>query len=187
MLSSIDTTLFHFINGGLKSGCLDYLMPMFLKYSDWTLVAAVLLLIILYRDWRKGASFILLAIVAVALTDGIAYRLIKPFFGRIRPCNVLPPGTFNLMAGCSASFSFPSQHAANMFALAAVVSGRYKKAAPYALGIALMTAISRVYVGVHYPADIMGGGVIGYLLGFSVIKIGRRFNLTDNERGIDRA
>ncbi len=181
MLSSIDTALFHFINGGLKSPFLDYLMPMFLKYSDWALVVAVLLLIIVYRDWRRGTSFILLAIVAVALTDGIAYRLIKPFFGRIRPCNVLPPGTFNLMAGCSHSFSFPSQHAANMFALAAVVTGRYKKAAPYALIIASMVAISRVYVGVHYPIDVAGGAIIGYLLGLSVIKIGRRFNLTDNE------
>ncbi|MBU2590447.1 MAG: phosphatase PAP2 family protein, partial [Nitrospinae bacterium] len=154
MLSSIDTALFHFINGGLKGPFLDYLMPMFLRYSDWSLIVALSLLILIYKDWRSGAYFILLLILAVALTDGITYRLIKPFFERIRPCNVIPPGTFNLMAGCSDSFSFPSQHAANMFAVAAVVANRYKKAAPYALITALMAAISRVYVGVHYPIDV---------------------------------
>jgi undecaprenyl-diphosphatase len=105
----------------------------------------------------------------------------KPLFGRVRPCNGLPPGAFRLIVGATSAYSFPSAHAANSFAMASVVSWRFPGFAILAYLIAAAVAYSRVYVGVHYPFDSFAGAFVGLLTGrlaiWIVIALRRRWDL----------
>ena len=121
------------------------------------------------KEKKKALGIIGLVLIAVALSDLIAYRILKPLFGRLRPCHpefYIESGRF--LIGMKTSFSFPSNHAMNMFTAATVLSYFYKKYAGYFFGFAVLIGFSRIYVGVHYPLDIVGGALFGILLGTGV-------------------
>jgi membrane-associated phospholipid phosphatase len=110
------------------------------------------------------------AIVLVLCADGSATAL-RNLFHRIRPCHVLTG--VRLLVGCTDSFSFPSNSAANVFALAAVVAVFHRKLAVPAFVTAAVVGCSRVYVGVHYPLDVFAGAWLGIawgLAGATIIK-----------------
>ena len=95
----------------------------------------------------------------IIVTDQTGYKILKEFFERIRPCNALSDVITPL--GCTGSYSFPSNHAVNNFA-AAVFYFKLFPNLKYPLFItASLVAISRVYLGLHYPSDILGGAIIG--------------------------
>ena len=106
-------------------------------------------------------------IVVVAVGDQVCSQLIKPWVGRIRPCNVL--SGVNLLVGCSQSPSFPSSHAVNIFSSCLLLSYFYKKLTIFFLTIAFLVSYSRIYVGVHYPLDVLGGTVLGFMVFMSIL------------------
>ncbi len=108
-------------------------------------------------------------VVAVALSDQITCSVLKPLVARVRPSNALPEGAFRLLVGKSSAFSFPSAHAANSAAVATVVSWRWPRFAALAFALAALIAYSRVYVGLHYPGDVVGGAVLGIMCGRGAI------------------
>lgn len=156
-VSAWDTALFRFINGGLHFGALDPVMTFITARSY--LVALPVVLLMLVRDRRRMLLALALAIPAVLLADWTGYVL-KNLVGRQRPCNVLE--AVNLLVGCSRSYSMPSNHAANTFAFAATFFLLTKDRLRYALiAIAAVVCLSRPYVGVHYPSDVLVGALLG--------------------------
>lgn len=162
-----DESLFRWINDGWANPVLDAVFPFIteLKYTVFPIALALLAMMVFSK--RKGVvAFVLLALVIVC-ADQLSSFVIKPLVGRIRPCTALEH--VRLLVGCGGGKSFPSSHAVNNFAAAMLLSRFYPKAAPYLFGFATLVALSRPYVGVHYPLDILGGAVLGTLVAFAVL------------------
>lgn len=172
-LGQIDHWLFLLLNGRLTSPLLDKVMPFVTTQEHWYPLLLIVFVALLIWGGRRGRIAAVLLIVAVALADQISCSLLKPIVGRIRPCNALPSDQVRLLVGCSKAFSFPSAHAANSFAMASVVSWGMPKLSFFAFLLAIAVAYSRVYVGVHYPLDVLGGAVLGLLIGGLLTALGR--------------
>ena len=78
-----------------------------------------------------------------------------------------------MLVDCGSGLSFPSSHAVNNFTGAAIISFFYRRQTPYWMAFASLMALSRPYVGVHYPSDILGGAVIGAVIGLSLSSAAR--------------
>jgi len=130
------------------------------------------------RESRKGLQVLGLCLLALAIADSSA-NILKHLFERPRPCRILED--VRLLVGCGRSFSFPSNHAVNAFAVAATFSHFYRKAALPMLFIAFLIAFSRIYVGVHYPSDVIAGALWGGIVTGFVILVHKwllkKFNL----------
>lgn len=154
----LDAALFRFFNGTLTSGVLDVVMPFITDKANYLGVVAVLLALVVFKGSKRDIWGIFLLIAVVLLSDLLS-NTIKHLVGRTRPCIAIEGA--RLLVGCKKSFSFPSGHATNIFAAMVFLSTRYRRATPVFLVFAVAVAYSRVYVGVHYPLDIMGGAVLG--------------------------
>lgn len=180
ILQSIDNSIFYFINVTLANPVTDAIMPFITVEKHWFIFYAIMWLYLMLGAGKKGKVVALLAILLVTITDQASSHFIKDFVQRIRPCHVLPG--VHLLVGCTDSFSFPSSHAVNNFAGAFFFSHFYPKMKYAIYTGASMMAISRVFCGVHYPSDILGGMIIGLLIGWGFIvlweKINSRLKLT---------
>lgn len=128
---------------------------------------AVLLAVLLARAARGPERLRRVAALgaAIALSDGAGSQLIRPLLARRRPCYALPPGTLRWLAPAADVGSMPSLHAANFFAMATVAAAAGPRLGLAALGVAVMVSLSRVYVGVHWPTDVLAGAAWGVACG----------------------
>lgn len=106
----------------------------------------------------------LLTFITLAATDITSHRLIKPAFQRTRPYQTIESA--ELRTHQHTGFSFPSNHAANNFAFAGVLTFLSPQTKWIWIGIASLIAYSRVYVGVHYPLDVLAGALLGWMIAF---------------------
>lgn len=170
-LKHIDTTWFLAINNGMQSAFLDMVCPFMRNQKNWY-VFYVLILWICYKKWQQKSIWILgAAIVLIVVSDQISANLIKNTVQRLRPCNEPSlAGMVNNIVGCGKGFSFVSAHATNHFAIAVFLSTLFYREYQWVLYIALFwaasIAFSQVYVGVHYPFDVLCGGLLGSLFGY---------------------
>jgi undecaprenyl-diphosphatase len=128
-------------------------------------------LMVLYRYRWAGLWMIVCAVLAIVVSDQSS-GFVKHFIHRLRPCATEQVRL--LVAHCSDTFSFTSNHAANHFAIAAFLSLVFRRVKwlPYVLIIwAGFVALSQVYVGLHFPADIAGGALIGVLAGYAAFAL----------------
>jgi undecaprenyl-diphosphatase len=165
LFQAADDGMFRLINRMLENPVFDRLMPILSDKWVAFALAAGLLAIVIVRGDRRAWLLVGVAIASVALSDASG-NLIKHLVDRTRPCHVLPD--VHLLAGCTRSFSLPSNHATNMFALAAVVWLTLHRWRWALVGLATAVAYSRVYLGVHYPSDVLVGALWGASMGWSV-------------------
>lgn len=175
-LSNLDTDLFLYLNG-LHANWLDKVMIAVTQMWVW----APLYLLLIYwtvKQYGKRCWWVFLAVgVVVLCSDQLSAHVCKPFFQRLRPCYnpdlqdliYLPKG----MAG--GRFGFVSSHAANTFAVAAFLTPVLRNYRPW-LGIVLylwafISSYSRIYLGFHYPGDILCGAILGILIGLILWRV----------------
>jgi undecaprenyl-diphosphatase len=173
-LNQIDTAVFYFINVTLHNAFFDWLMPIVTAKETWFPLWIIATVLLLWKGGRKGRLAVLLVIPLIVMTDQISSTLIKSWVARIRPCNVLPD--VHLLGKKLSSYSFPSSHAANFFGLATYFSYLYSRYKWWFFSAAFLVGLSRISVGVHYPLDVVGGGVLGALCAFIIICVYRRVN-----------
>jgi undecaprenyl-diphosphatase len=161
-LNSIDVALFHFFNGSVCNSVFDFLMPIITDLNKQRIVlifVAVILLWMLVRGRRHVKIAAILLIITIVVSDQLSSSVIKYLLERPRPCHALQ--NVHLLVSCGSGFSFPSSHAVNNFAAALILAFFFPRAKWWFFGFAATVAFSRVYVGVHYPSDVIGGAVIG--------------------------
>ena len=123
----------------------------------------VSIVIFLWFKKMRGLALVLAIALAVSVSDFLGATL-KELIARDRPCHVL--SHIKDIANCSNSFSFPSNHAVNSFTFATIVTLAYKNLTFLLYVSALLVGYSRVYLGVHYPTDVLSGALLGILIGF---------------------
>jgi undecaprenyl-diphosphatase len=166
ILREIDVSLFYLINRGLQNIVFDVSMPIITDRYYFMILALMIYMASTHK--KKALIPIVLTIISVALSDWAA-NILKHLIGRIRPCHVLESA--RILVGCTNSFSMPSNHAANSFAIILAVSYMSGKWVRWiALTVALLVGFSRVYIGVHYPSDVLAGALTGIAVSILVIK-----------------
>ncbi len=164
---SIDAAIFFFINQTISNPAFDKFFVFITEVKNWYIAYLILLGILVINGGKYGRIAALGAIVTIALSDQISSSLLKEWIGRIRPCNVLDARIFTDSVGCPSSYSFPSSHAVNNFAIAVFFYRFYPKLKWVLFITASLVALSRPYVGVHYPSDIFFGALIGSVIGYA--------------------
>ena len=166
-LYSIDVAIFFFINHTLSDPVLDWLMPFLTDLNKQKPVIAIVILLVGWVLWKggaKGRAAIGVLIVTIIISDQLNSTILKGIFERVRPCRALEG--VRLLVSCGGGLSFPSSHAVNNFAGAYVITHFYQKQKWFWFSFASLVALSRPYVGVHYPSDIVAGGIVGIIIGF---------------------
>ncbi len=168
-----DTQIFIYLNG-LGSQTYDVLWLFITKQFNWIPFFVVLLYLIYKKVGVKQSLYLLLFIaVLVTFTDQIT-NIFKNGFQRLRPCNTPEINGIIRIVKSSDTFSFFSGHAANSMAVATFLYFVMKRHYKYFVLLflwPLIFAYSRIYLGLHYPLDIMCGYLCGLILGFVMYKV----------------
>lgn len=175
-LEELDQTWFLLINNTLTHTYLDRFFGHItnLHHHSYFLYIVVPACVLFYV-WRsrvRAIKVIALVALVIGLCDTFSYRVLKPVVSRARPKYTLGSQVQVRVSYYPKSDSFPSNHALSGFAVARLLTWFYPLASPWwFFGTAAVIAYSRVYVGVHYPGDVIGGGLIGYFLSSVLIWI----------------
>ena len=168
-LNSIDTELFRWINGH-HCTAMDWTMWTLSQHWSWAIVLVLAFGLLTLRHEPRRWWLVLVGIVLCFLLADQASNLIKDTVCRLRPCWALDDVVmFRTRKG--GQYGFVSSHAANAFAIITLLILRYRKRtwACILLSLwALLTCYSRVYLGKHYPGDILGGALLGIIIGLIV-------------------
>ncbi|GAC1530537.1 MAG: hypothetical protein NVS3B15_09450 [Sediminibacterium sp.] len=171
-LNQLDTWLFLKINTVWTNSFLDAVFPWWRDANAWIPLYLFLILVAVLNFKQKAIPWILFAVITVALTDQVSSTLVKHWVARTRPCNeALLVGRMRLLLdGCSGGYSFTSSHATNHFGFAMFVFMTTRQVfKPWSRLLFLWAAViayAQVYVGVHYPLDILCGGLLGCGIGY---------------------
>ncbi len=175
--------LLELFNRSVANPLFDFIFPFITDSSNWVLPLIVFYIYLFRDDWRRALKALLIAIFCLILSDVMAAQMIKPMVGRIRPSHELSE-SIRLLVGRGGKYSFPSNHAANSMAFAIVTGFFYPQMRRWLLFIAILVGFSRVYVGVHYPGDVMAGALFGFVIGNFILHVYSLFvvNLSITEK-----
>jgi undecaprenyl-diphosphatase len=163
-----DTVLFLLLNHAIANPVFDAVFTTITNGAFWVVPGIAAAIVFLYFQKRKGILVLALMVATVSVSDPVCNRIIKQLVPRMRPCNErvhIEGGRFLL--GRKGSRSFPSSHAMNMFAQAMLLTLLYRRkwVGITAFSFAAIIGFSRIYVGVHYPFDVLAGAVFGVMVG----------------------
>ncbi len=181
MLERIDQQFFLFLNS-LNSPFWDQVMHAISGKLIWIPLYLAILIFLGIRYKRRFLIILLFIILAVTLADQISVHLFKNLVQRLRPCHEPAlEGLVHLFNGeCGGQFGFVSSHATNSFNVA-LISLLLIRKRWFTISIILWAAVvgySRIYLGVHYPGDVICGSLLGALVGWSIYNL---YILTDNK------
>jgi undecaprenyl-diphosphatase len=173
-LDHIDRNLFLFLNG-LNSPFWDQVMwwisdrliwlPLYLLITGW----------LIYRFKWKVVIILVMVALLITLSDQGSVHLFKEVFKRLRPCHEPEiSGLVHLVKGhCGGKYGFISSHAANTFAIATftLLIIRSKYYSIFIIFWATLVSYSRIYLGIHYPGDVLVGALYGFLIGVLIYRL----------------
>ncbi len=171
----LDQQLFFFINDDCHVGFLDKVMPYWRSMYFWLPLYTFFVAFIIEKYKKSGLIFLLSLGLTIGVSDSFSSKLIKKSVQRTRPCyiqnsNLNMKREVKLLVTCGSGYSFPSSHATNHFAVATfiilTVVHKQKWLKWGLLFWAASIALGQVYVGVHYPLDVICGGILGSLIGW---------------------
>ena len=164
-----------FFNKSIVNPVFDLVMPFLTDLNQhWygPVLHGSAWLLLMWKGGKKGRIIGLLLIPLIAISDQLSSTLIKNIVARARPCHEIDGLSVvehvRLLVPCGSGYSFPSSHAVNNFAAATFLSIYFARWRWAFLSWATLVAFTRIYVGVHFPADAIGGAIIGALCGFFV-------------------
>lgn len=172
-LQNLDSDLLLWING-MHCSYFDSFMWTVSKMASWSLIAVVAIVINARKGWKPALFFVLALALAVALADQISSGLIKNLVERPRPTHApeLKALVHVVRDYRGGPFGFVSSHAANAFAVAVVLGCMlpHRAALGSLLAWASLQCYSRMYLGVHYPGDILCGAIVGVVVALCVLR-----------------
>jgi undecaprenyl-diphosphatase len=175
-IMNLNIELFYFINLGMDSSVLDVIMPFITNFGSliaWCIVCALLFVL----GGENGRKVALLGLAALFISN-VAVVFLKYLVVEPRPFLTLP--NVELLVSENEIYSFPSGHTASSFAAATLLGLKYRlnyKGKSFRLvypllAFAAVIGFSRIYIGVHYPLDVVFGAAVGILSALLVLKIG---------------
>lgn len=170
-LQQWDETAFHFLNSTIANPVFDFVMPWITDlHHSWSGIVFLIgiLVLLIFKVGSTALRALLLSAFAMGLSDFLSHYVVKEFFQRVRPISL--PGTV-LRTFTHVGYSFPSNHAANNMAIAVMLALFAPRLWPYFLSWALIIGFSRIYVGVHYPGDVVGGFALGAMCSLLIYQI----------------
>lgn len=166
-LFQIDKSIFYFFNVTISNPVFDIIMPFITNVRNWLPVYLIGVILMIYHDKKRGVIILVGIILLVIISDQLSSSVLKNLFPRLRPMNdPYNNPIINVLVEHTSTKSFPSSHAVNNFAVAVFLSYYYEKLKKIFYGIAIVIGFSRIYVGAHYPSDVLGGALIGLVLGY---------------------
>lgn len=180
-IKSVDTDLFLFLNDK-HNAFFDFIMYWASNRFTWIPLYFFFAFLVFKKIGKRTWLVVAAAVLLILLSDQISNHVFKNNFLRYRPChNLLIQSQVHLNGDCGGTYGFVSSHAANTFALAMFLSLFFYKKIKY-FGVfvfswAAFVSYSRIYNGVHYPADVAVGAIVGMMLGYLVFKWYQNINL----------
>jgi len=178
-MESIDIALFLFLNS-LHHASLDSLMLWISDKYIWIPFYLILLALIIRKHELRSLIIVVPALIfLITLSDQISVHVFKNGFERLRPCyNEDISDLIYLLGNCGGRYGFISSHATNTFALATfIICVMKSRSLLYVMIVwAAVVSYSRIYLGVHYPGDVLVGAVVGSLIGYLVWSITKSAN-----------
>ena len=171
-LYDLDLTVLRFFDLSLASTTMDGVADALTNVHNWYVVYVIAGIALIYRMRVAGLKVVVAALLLIGVTDGLGHYVLKPLVHRERPCAVTRDGShvvpwIRLPIGEKHDESFPSNHALNNFAIAAFFVTLFPRRkwllALYV--VAFLISVGRLYEGVHYPSDVLAGGIIGFNVG----------------------
>lgn len=174
-LKNIDYTIFHFINQTISNYFFDVVMTTLRQATTWIPLYIFLGMYLINKYKLEALKYALYIVLAFALADYISAGILKPLICRLRPCHSSTLKVHLVLSHCGGKWSFPSTHATNhmSMALSIILANIFSKKWINYLWIiwALMIGFAQIYVGVHYPSDVVGGFILGAILAFFNYKV----------------
>ena len=158
-----DLALFRAIHLGLHHPALDPIMMALTDPGRWKIPLLVLAVALFLTRRARGALALLVLALTLTVSDQVSARVIKPIVKRPRPSVVVADS--HPLFGVRRSYAFPSVHAVNFSAAVPIVATVFPAATIPAAAVAALVCFSRVYVGDHWPSDVLAGIVLGLGLG----------------------
>ena len=175
-IEQVDHAIFLWINSGWSNGFFDFLFPVIRDKVTWLPLYFFFLLFFWWNrpKWKFWQTILLIAAV-MGLSDTMSSKVVKPYFERARPCQHLElENQVTERVRCGSGYSLTSSHATNHFALAMILFLILGSGIKYRWLLFIwagLIALAQVYVGVHFPLDIILGALMGLTIAFLMYRL----------------